>query len=287
MNGLVIVDKPVGLTSADVVRKAKRVLQSKTGHLGTLDPFASGILPLCVGDGTKIAQFLNEADKSYVGLIRLGSETDTGDPTGTVVTSAAVPALDDEALERVTSRFAGEIDQVPPMYSAIKRAGTPLYKLARQGIEVDRTPRRVRIESFSLRSQDAATLAFEVACSKGTYIRVLASDVAAALGTVGHLVSLRRTRFGRFHEGDAVSLERLEAGEYKLIEPTEALRDLRAHKLESSDVQRARSGFMPLLKSLPDGNPDEAMRLVDRQDALVAVVTWDNNGSWRYARVFS
>jgi tRNA pseudouridine55 synthase len=173
------------------------------------------------------------------------------------------------------------------MYSAIKRAGTPLYKLARQGIEVDRTPRRVRIESFCLRLHDAVTLAFEVACSKGTYIRVLARDVAAALGTVGHLTSLRRTRFGRFDEGDAVSLERLEAGEHKVIELTEALRELRAHKLESGDVHRARSGFVPLLRDLPAGNADEAMRLIDRDDKLIAVVTCDRAGVWRYARVFS
>jgi tRNA pseudouridine55 synthase len=287
MNGLLIVDKPVGLSSADVVRTAKRLLRRKTGHLGTLDPFASGVLPLCIGDGTKIAQFLNESDKSYEGLIRLGSETDTGDPTGTVVASADVPVLTQSTLDEVAARFSGEIEQVPPMYSAIKRAGTPLYKLARQGIEVDRHPRRVRIESFRLRLHDDSTLAFEVTCSKGTYVRVLAGDVAAALGTVGHLVCLRRTRFGRFTQRDAVSLERLEAGDIKLISLTEALSDVRGHELAAADVQRARSGFVPLLKSLPRGHLHDVMRLVDAKGELIAVVVCDDRGAWRYARVFS
>ena len=160
MNGLLIVDKPEGLTSADVVRAAKRVLHTKTGHLGTLDPFASGVLPLCLGEGTKIAQFLNQSDKSYEGLIRLGSETDSGDPTGTTIATAAVPPLAAETLDQLASRFVGASTQIPPMYSAIKRNGTPLYKLARKGVEVERKPRKVEIEHLELEARDENTIGF-------------------------------------------------------------------------------------------------------------------------------
>lgn len=287
MNGLVIVDKPEGLTSADVVRNAKRLLRVKTGHLGTLDPFASGILPLCVGDGTKIAQFLNEADKSYTGLIRLGEETDTGDPTGTVVRSEPVPDLDDGRLQRTAACFVGEIEQVPPMYSAIKQSGTRLYKLARRGIEVERQPRRVRIDSFELKRHDETTLAFRVSCSKGTYVRVLAADVAAALGTLGHLVSLRRTRFGRFTEEDAIRLDALDHDRLRVIGMSEALAEMRQLELGVAESARARSGFVPLLESVPAGSPGDLMKLVDASGALVAVIACGSRGRWRYVRVFS
>jgi tRNA pseudouridine55 synthase len=287
MNGLVIVDKPEGLTSADVVRDAKRLLRTKTGHLGTLDPFASGVLPLCVGEGTKIAQFLNEADKDYSGLIRLGDETETGDPTGTVSRSQPVPKFDDSRLRQIALQFVGEIQQVPPMYSAIKQAGTPLYKLARRGIEVERQPRRVTIHAFDLRAHDDRTLAFSVSCSKGTYIRVLAAEVAAALGTVGHLTSLRRTRFGRFTEEESVSLEALAAGHVAVIGLADALRDLRQVRLQPAEVSRARSGFLPVLETVPAGHPGEMLKLVDGDGDLVAVIECDDRSVWRYARVFS
>ena len=287
MNGLLIVDKPEGLSSADVVRSAKRLLHTKTGHLGTLDPFATGVLPLCLGDGTKIAQFLNEADKSYTGLIRLGIETDTGDPTGAVVRTEPIPAIDAAQLKQVANRFCGEVEQVPPMYSAIKRNGTPLYKLARRGIEVARQPRRVEIQSFELRQHGEDSLAFAVSCSKGTYVRVLAADVAAALGSVGHLTSLRRTRFGRFTEQQAISLEALAAGRVEIIGLAEALHELRQFELAPPEVSRARTGFVPLLGSLPGGRPDEAVKLVDGSGALVAMIVCDAHGLWHYARVFS
>jgi len=287
MNGLVIVDKPEGITSADVVRCAKRLLRTKTGHLGTLDPFASGVLPLCVGDGTKIAQFLNYADKDYSGRIQLGEETDTGDPTGTVTRTEPVPRFDDAQLHEIALRLTGEIDQVPPMYSAIKRAGTPLYKLARRGIEVDRVARRITIHSFRLNQDDERNLTFAVSCSKGTYVRVLAGTVAAALGTVGHLASLRRTKFGRFREQDSISLDAFEAGNVEVISLAEALHDLRQLELPPADASRARSGFLPLLETVPRGHPGETMKLVDRAGELIAVIACDQRAMWRYARVFS
>ncbi|OFV87008.1 MAG: tRNA pseudouridine(55) synthase TruB, partial [Acidobacteria bacterium RBG_16_68_9] len=205
MNGILILDKPEGLTSAEVVRRVKRRLRVKVGHLGTLDPFASGVLPLCIGDGTKIAQFLNTATKTYEGTIRLGAATDTGDCTGVVARTAPIPAFGSEDLRAVERQFQGPYTQVPPMYSALKQGGVPLYKLARQGVEVERSGRLVHIESLRLCRADEASLDFEVSCSKGTYVRVLAEDVAAALGTAAHVSVLRRTRFGEFTLSHAVA----------------------------------------------------------------------------------
>lgn len=286
MNGLLIVDKPEGLTSADVVRRAKHVLRVKTGHLGTLDPFASGLLPLCVGDGTKIAQFLNEADKEYRGVIQLGTATDTGDLSGVVVEQAAVPSLNADDLARAVARFSGELDQIPPMYSAIKRQGTPLYKLARQGIEVERQARRVLIRRLHLELRQEQYIDFVVSCSKGTYVRVLAADIAAFLGTTGHLASLRRTHFGQFDLADAISLEQLAPETAQVIGLTQALSHLDEVRLSSADAATARRGFVPLLRSLPAGEAEQYLKLVDEAGRLAAVVVCTRGGSWRYARVF-
>jgi tRNA pseudouridine55 synthase len=287
MNGLLIVDKPEGLTSADVVRYAKRLLRVKTGHLGTLDPFASGVLPLCVGDGTKIAQFLNEADKEYQGVINLGAATDTGDVSGTVLEEIPVPSLTDADMARAAAAFTGELEQVPPMYSAIKRQGTPLYKLARQGIEVERQPRRVSIRRLNLEIRDERHIDFVVACSKGTYIRVLAADIAISLGTAGHLGSLRRTRFGRFDLTNAISLEQLAAEAPPVIGLSQALGHLREVRLNATDAGLARRGFVPLLRSYPHDESDEHLKLIDETGQLAAVVTHSRGGPWRYARVFN
>jgi tRNA pseudouridine55 synthase len=210
MNGLVLIDKPEGLTSAEVVRRVKRRLGGKVGHLGTLDPFATGLLPLCLGEATKIAQFLNTADKRYAGVIQLGAATDTGDRTGQTVDRAPVPDLAHIDLAALAGRFTGERLQTPPMYSALKRDGVPLYRLARRGMTVERTPRPVRIDRLTLDPVGTDRLAFDVACSKGTYVRVLAEDIGAALGTPAHLAALRRTAFGAFRIDRAVPLARYE-----------------------------------------------------------------------------
>jgi tRNA pseudouridine55 synthase len=287
MDGLLIVDKPEGPTSADVVRIAKRRLGCKTGHLGTLDPFASGVLPLCLGAGTKIAQFLNTADKAYAGVIRLGSATDTGDPTGTVTETAPLPSLTAARLDAVARECCGEVVQVPPMYSALKRHGTPLYKLARQGIAVEREPRRVRIDSLRLTEGEEGRIAFEVACSKGTYIRVLAQQIAAALGTVGHLEQLRRTGFGDFTLRDAISMDTLEHGVITVIGMREALRHLREIVLDATAARRAQQGYEPVLAAISPGSLDETVKLVGPTGALAAVIAVDQKGCWRFARVFA
>ncbi len=291
LHGLLIIDKPEGMTSADVVRVLKRRARCKVGHLGTLDPFASGVLPLCVGEGTKIAAFLNCADKEYTGVIRLGMQTDTGDPSGAVMRTALVPPLSSAQLSAVARQFEGDSLQVPPMYSAIKHAGVPLYKLARQGLAVERAPRRVHIASFQLTSDGSSALAFSVCCSKGTYIRVLAQQVAAALGTAGHLEQLRRTRFGSFRVADAIPLAAVESGaipadSLPVIGLREALGHVREIRIDAGAEQRARQGYQPLLLTLAPAG-DEIAALVGPGNHLVAVIAKDARGRWQFARVFS
>lgn len=286
MDGLLIVDKPEGLTSAEVVRIIKQRLRCKTGHLGTLDPFASGILPLCLGEGTKIAQFLNTADKEYVGLIRLGSETDTGDPTGTVTATAPVPRLGSAELERAAEQFTGDLLQTPPMYSAVKRQGIPLYKLARQGIAVERQPRQVRIDALRLTNQSDGLIACTVSCSKGTYIRVLAQQIAVSLGSVGHLEKLRRVRVGRFGLDQAIVLNEMSCRP-PVIGLRDALSHLREIQMDVRALERARQGYAPLLESLPPGSKGETAKLVGADGDLSAVIVMDAAGRWRFARVFA
>lgn len=286
MDGLLIVDKPEGLTSAEIVRIVKRRVRCKTGHLGTLDPFASGVLPVCVGEGTKIAQFLNTADKEYIGLIRLGSETDTGDPTGAITATAPVAPLDPAELTQTAERFTGDLLQTPPMYSAIKRQGIPLYKLARQGIAVERQPRPVRIDALRLTKQGDGGIAFTVSCSKGTYIRVLAQQIAASLGSIGHLEKLRRIRFGHFGLQEAIVLSAVECTP-PLIGLRDALRHLREIQIDTPALQRARQGYEPWLESLPPGSTNEAAKLVGPDGDLTAVIVMDQLGRWRFARVFA
>lgn len=285
-HGLLIIDKPMGMTSAEVVRVVKQRLHCKTGHLGTLDPFATGVLPLCLGEATKVAQFLNDADKEYVGIIRLGQQTDTGDLTGTVIATAAVPEVSPEDLSRVAERFRGVSTQIPPMYSAVKQRGTPLYKLARRGISVAREPRAVEITALELSSRGDGRLAFRVVCSKGTYVRVLAEHIAAALGSVGHLQVLRRSRFGQFGVEDATTLEALSTGGSRLIGLREALRHLPEIRLDATAAQRARQGYEPLLLGMSWPARSDAAKLIDPQGQLAAVVVTDASGHRRFGRIF-
>ena len=286
MHGLLLIDKPEGITSAEVVRVVKRQVRCKTGHLGTLDPFASGVLPICIGEGTKIAQFLNQANKEYTGRIRLGRETDSGDLTGTVTRTASVPEIDDSRLADLARVFLGDSMQVPPMHSAIKRQGVPLYELAHRGIVVERHARRVHIDALQLFADGSTGIRFDVACSKGTYVRVLAQDIAAAIGSVGHLETLRRVRFGDFRIEDAITLDAVGRLPLPLIGLREALQHLREIRLDAATAQRARQGYAPLLRSIPRGSCDEAVKLVDPSGVLASVISADAVGQWRFARVF-
>ena len=215
MNGVVIVDKPPGMTSHDAVARVRRTLGVKRiGHAGTLDPDATGVLVMGVGRGARLLQFLAGDDKEYVTDVAFGVETTSQDASGEVVAQADPSAITREALEEAIASFHGEIEQIPPMVSAVKVGGERLYKLARQGEEVERQPRRVRIdaivcEGFTAGARAGARL--RVRCSKGTYIRTLAHDLGRALGPGAHVVTLRRTASGTFSEADAVALDAVTA----------------------------------------------------------------------------
>ena len=211
VDGVLLLDKPSGLTSNDALQKARRLFSAaKGGHTGTLDPLASGLLPLCFGEATKFSADLFDADKTYEAVLKLGTTTDTGDAEGQVTATAAVNVEKAQILE-VLPRFAGDILQVPPMHSALKRDGRPLYELARQGIEVERQPRAVTIHRIDLLDFSGDNLSLRVSCSKGTYIRVLAADIGAALGCGAHLTALRRTRVADLTLASSVGLADLQA----------------------------------------------------------------------------
>jgi tRNA pseudouridine55 synthase len=290
LNGILLVDKPEELSSAAVVRLVKKTYGvQKIGHLGTLDPFASGLLPLCVGTGTKIAQFLMAERKAYSGTIRLGVETETMDRTGIVTRTAPLPHYQGETLNSLENRFLGEYWQTPPMYSALKRNGTPLYKLARCGIVVEREPRKVCIEHFSLMQLEPDLLGFSLTCSKGTYVRVLAADIGNALGCGAHLVTLRRTAFGEFVVDDALSLQQLLEEQVdipaSLLSPARAMRRYQTVHISSEMTTKLRQGQQDTLSCLPSATPEQAIAaLLDPSGELVAVVENQHN-QWRLARV--
>jgi tRNA pseudouridine55 synthase len=211
VHGVLLLDKPEGLSSNDALIRAKRLLNAeKAGHTGTLDPFATGLLPLCFGEATKFAQDLLEADKTYETTVHLGIRTSTGDTEGEPIARGEANATVDE-VEAVLERFRGEIEQVPPMHSALKRDGRPLYEYARAGITLERQARRVTIHNLTLLAYDAPLLQLSVTCSKGTYIRVLGEDIGAALGCGAHLQTLRRTAVGGLNVASATTLEQLGA----------------------------------------------------------------------------
>ncbi len=212
LGGILLLDKPEGWTSNAALGRSRRLLGGvKAGHTGTLDPFATGLLPVTVGEAGKFSRYLLDADKRYVATLKLGEVSTTGDPEGTISRSGAVSALDVLQIEEALKRFLGEQNQTPPMHSALKQNGTPLYKLARQGIEVSREPRRIIIHELTLLAWDGKdTLSVEVLCSKGTYIRVLAEDIGRMLGCGAYLTGLRRTAVGPFRIDEAVDLKTLE-----------------------------------------------------------------------------
>ena len=212
ISGVLLLDKSAGLSSNDALIRAKRIVNAKkAGHTGTLDPFATGLLPVCFGEATKFSQDLLDADKTYETVVYLGVKTETGDTEGTVIETTTSPLPTLEEIERILPRFKGTIRQVPPMYSALKRDGKPLYEYARAGIELERDAREVTIHELVLLDYATPRLRLRVTCSKGTYIRVLGEDIGEALGCGAHLESLRRTRVGTLEIGQAICLDDLES----------------------------------------------------------------------------
>lgn len=212
IHGIVVLDKPSGMTSNGALQRVKRLYQArKAGHTGSLDPLASGVLPVCLGEATKISGFLLDADKVYRVAVALGVRTATADADGEIIETTPVPALSEAVLRSVLAGFIGRTLQVPPMYSALKHQGQPLYRLARRGIDVARTPREIAIFRLELLRLVPGLIELEIHCSKGTYIRSLAEDIGAALGCAAHVKTLRRLKVGPFDETGAVTLGDLEA----------------------------------------------------------------------------
>lgn len=299
-SGILIIDKPVGYTSHDVVARLRGILRTKRiGHTGTLDPFATGVLVMLVGQATRLAQFLDKDAKEYEALVRFGFETDTGDRTGELrITNYELRDFSDNELETVLANFRGEIEQTPPMYSAKKIGGKKLYELARKGVEVERKAVQVSIYELAIIQPQRTQRHTEesefqnqthrspftghhystlrVSCSAGTYIRTLAEDIGKRLGTGAHLAELRRTRAGKFDLSKAVTMERLEnivsgnnLGRY-LISMNEAVSHLSPVVLNETEIKDVRNGKR-LRREVEAAENDRTVRMIDAAENLVAI----------------
>lgn len=255
IDGVLLLDKPSGPSSTTVLQAVKKLFGAKkAGHAGTLDPLACGLLLLLFGEATKFAQFGLDAPKEYRASIRLGVATDTGDAEGRVTRTSSVD-VGDSTIAQVLNRFKGNILQTPPMYSALKREGRPLYKLAREGRSVDRAPRKIEVQEFELLGRDRDCLDVRIRCSKGTYIRQLAADVGEALGTGAHLASLRRTAVGEMRVEDAVTVDALQILGVSALRPLDCLlQGLPRLDLEPAEANKFMDGAAVALEGAPEGS---------------------------------
>lgn len=300
MDGIIVINKGEGLTSHDVVARVRRLArQKRVGHAGTLDPAATGVLPVLLGQATRVAEYLSESGKAYRAVVRFGVETNTYDREGEVTREASVADITRERIEAILPDFLGEQDQLPPIFSAIKRDGKPLYALARAGEEVVVEPRRVRIDALTIVAWESPDLTLDVECGKGTYIRSLAHDLGARLGCGAHLAALTRTRSGPFTLDQALTLEELEAALARgepgrfLFAADEALLGWRALILGEASETRMRQG-QPLrytprqdAQSLPsdDGGASHA-RAYSADGRFLGIVRWsDEFAAWQPHKV--
>jgi len=288
--GFLVVDKPRGVTSHDMVDAARRWLGTRrVGHLGTLDPLATGVLPLAVRAATKLVPYV-DGSKAYWSRLRLGVSTDTLDAEGEVLHRHEGPLPDEAAVREALAGFEGDVEQVPPMYSAVKHGGVPLYKLARRGEQVERAPRRVHIESIRMLAWEPPDLEVEVLCSPGTYVRVLAADLGERLGCGGHLADLRRTRNGPFGMEAAVTPEVLEAEagegkiEARLVPPAEAV-GLPPLHLDAEQARRVLHGGEVRVGRLAREAPGGRYAGLDATGVLLAVLELGPAGILRPVRV--
>ena len=261
ISGIVVLDKANGLSSNAALQEVKRLYEAnKAGHAGSLDPLATGVLPVCLGEATKVSQFLLDSDKRYRARIKLGIRTDTGDSEGSIIERNEGIRVSREAIERALTKFKGEVEQVPPMHSAIKMNGVPLYKLARKGIAVEREPRLVTLYQICLVEFVNSELELEISCSKGTYIRTIADDLGQELGCGAHVIELRRTQAGVFTEKDSISAEELALEKENrgldkidqfLIPMDRAIQDLPEVNLPSITASHVKNGQAVLVRHLP------------------------------------
>jgi tRNA pseudouridine55 synthase len=294
-SGILLIDKPEGPSSTTIVRQVKTILQPRRiGHLGTLDPFASGLLPLGINEGTKIAGIFLSGSKTYRGVMTLGVQTDTQDATGKVVRVQPVTPFRDPELRALEQQFTGDLLQIPPMFSALKQRGVRLYELARQGREVPREPRNVRVEMLRLRKLNGEQIEFEVTCSRGTYVRTLAADIGETLGCGAHVQSLRRVACDHLTVERAITPEevnRLHAkGELPLIALEVALNHIPAVSWDSRNVSRLRLGQQdPLAHLERPRHGEKLLRIQNSEGQLAALAEWNETlagGCWQLFRVF-
>lgn len=241
MDGIIVINKPKGQTSHDIVRKAKKILDSKVGHTGTLDPNATGVLPLLIGKGTELSKYLINHDKTYEAVLQLGEKRDTGDVEGNIIEKkdVAEKSLNIENIKSVFKALIGKQEQIPPIYSALKVNGKKLYEYARNGENVEIEPRQIEIYSLELLHVDCInnTIQFKVECSKGTYIRTLCEEIAKRLETVGYMKELNRTRVGEFHIENAITIEQLEKSQYQIITIEQFFKDKEFINLTEKGLQ--------------------------------------------------
>jgi tRNA pseudouridine55 synthase len=298
LNGIVVVDKPAGLSSAGVVARVKGIFGArKVGHTGTLDPFATGVLICCINRATRLSQFFLKGDKTYEAKMVLGVETDTQDATGTVTDRNPVGEVSEEQVRKTAARFVGAIDQVPPAYSALKHQGTPLYKLARRGMAVEKPARPIQIHHLEILEVNLPTIRFTVSCSSGTYVRTLCADMGRALGCGGHLKQLRRTVSCGFSIEAAVELEMLaECRDQNrlhesLIPMNAALPFMPGTVADEALALKIQNGATLSTADIPippQVSDRGAFKVVDPVGRLIAVLTGSRaTGSYNYCCVFS
>lgn len=272
MHGIVLLNKPVGDSSNGILQKVMRIFNAKKGgHTGALDPFATGLLPICLGEATKVSALLLESDKRYTATLKLGEKSDTGDTEGEIIQTLAIPALSKESIEAVFEKFTGPILQVPPMYSALKHQGKPLYYYARKGIEIERPARPITILALNLVSFTDSQIVFDVLCTKGTYVRTFGEDIAEALGTVGHLTALHRTQTGSLKGDDMLTIEQIEESKQACLKPL----DIALQHLQRIDLNAEQSQLIRFGQKLDLPKPEtDLVRFYDDQGVFFAVGEW-------------
>ena len=277
LNGVIIVNKPKGFSSNKVLQQLKYSFNAqKAGHTGTLDPMATGVLPICFGRATKIAQYLLDSDKEYIATIKLGIETDSGDAEGQIIKeNNNIPKLNNDYIEKILENFRGEIQQIPPMFSALKYNGQPLYKLAREGEKVEVKPRTITIYNLECLNFSNDEIKIKVKCSKGTYIRTLAIDIGKLIGCGGHLIQLHRTKSGLFCEDKMYDLEQLKDLELqdkiaKINHVETVFTDKEIYHIQNNDAEE----FIKTGK-FPQNNLNGIVRIYNK-DAFIAIADFDN-----------